>query len=62
MKLASIFIQWAWIAHFDRQKYRAMDWQSLAEWSEGRRDALMSAAILARHKERESALAESKTP
>jgi len=48
MKLAAIFIEWAWQAHKDRCRYRACDWQSMAEWSEGRRDALLSAARLCR--------------
>lgn len=53
MKLSATFIEWAWSAHFDRQRYLDCDRRDMAEWSEGRRDALRSAAILARDKERE---------
>ncbi len=53
MKLSATFIEWAWIAHFERLRYRAGSRHDMAEWCEGRRDALRSAAMLARYKERE---------
>jgi hypothetical protein len=48
MNLASTFILCAWNAHETRCRYKAAGLAGLAEYYEGRRDALLSAARLCR--------------
>ena len=48
MNLASTFILCAWNAHETRCRYKSRGLAGLAEYYEGRRDALLSAARLCR--------------
>jgi hypothetical protein len=48
MNLAATFILCAWNAHETRCRYKSRGLAGLAEYYEGRRDALLSAARLCR--------------